>query len=172
MSQLIPVSSEGAPVRQRPFTKECQVRFLQCLSEWGNVRAACKAAGVTRTTAYRLRRSNMRFEELWEGAQLLARKQVEEVLADRAIEGVEEQVFYHGEEVAMRRRYDARLLLAHLGRLDKLAQKTSARDAAMLFDQRLDLLEHGDACDEGHYEGHDMGDDEYERAEYEDETSA
>ncbi len=42
------------------------------------------------------------------------------MLAERALEGVEEQVFYHGEVIATRRRFDTRLLLAHLARLDAL----------------------------------------------------
>lgn len=42
------------------------------------------------------------------------------MLADRALNGVKENVFYHLEEVARRRRYDSRLLLAHLARLDRL----------------------------------------------------
>ncbi|BDI61442.1 hypothetical protein [Qipengyuania nanhaisediminis] len=51
-----------------------------------------------------------------------ARAHVEAVLTDRAIHGVEEAVFYHGEEVARRRRYDSRLLLALLARLDRIAE--------------------------------------------------
>ena len=51
-----------------------------------------------------------------------SRAHAEEVLADRALNGVEETVFYHGEEVATRTRYDARLLLAHLARLDAKAE--------------------------------------------------
>ena len=54
----------------------------------------------------------------------------------------------------MRKRYDGRLLLAHLGRLDKLAHKRSAQEAAMFFDMRLERLSSGemmaqDAADGG-----------------------
>ena len=54
---------------------------------------------------------------------MLARDHAEQVLADRALNGVEEKVFYHGEEVATRTRYDSRLLLAHLARLDAKAKE-------------------------------------------------
>ena len=54
--------------------------------------------------------------------------------------GVVEQVFYHGEEVATRVRYDSRLLLAHLGRLDRLCQDKRIREAALFFDHGLEEL--------------------------------
>ena len=136
------------PLDHRDFTPERQALFLTQLADWGNVRAASKAAGVSHTAAYRMRRANMEFAELWDGALLIARAQAEEVLADRALNGVEEQVFYHGEEVARRKRFDGRLLLAHLGRLDKLAHKTSARDAAIGFDRRVECLARGEDEDE------------------------
>ena len=84
------------------------------------MRWRCAAAGISRSTAYRMRRACGRFEQLWDAALLVARTQVEAVLADRALNGVEETIFYHGEAVATRRRYDARLLLAHLARLDRM----------------------------------------------------
>lgn len=147
MTQL-PARIEPAPHTQ--FTPERQATFLKALADWGNVRAACKAAQVARITAYRQRRASLEFAELWDGALVLARGQVEELLADRALNGVEEKVFYHGEEVATRKRYDSRLLLAHLGRLDKLSWRRSARDAAITFDSRVDQLERGE--DEEEYE--------------------
>lgn len=59
-----------------------------------------------------------RFAAGWDGALVLARQVAEDVLAQRALEGVEEPVFYRGEQVGSRWRFDARLLLAHLARLD------------------------------------------------------
>ncbi len=64
--------------------------------------------------------------------------------------GVEEKVFYHGEEVATRTRFDSRLLLAHLARLDKRAEAMEACDTcdtALLgehdFDAAVEALEQG-----------------------------
>ena len=109
-----------------------------------SIRAAARAGGVCRATAYRLRRACPRFRELWDAALLIARPQVEEVLADRALNGVQETVYYHGEEVATRTRYDARLLLAHLGRLDKLQQKRTVREATYGFDFAIEALREDD----------------------------
>ena len=75
---------------------------------------------------------------------LVAREQAEEVLATRAIDGVEEEVWYHGEVVATRRRYDSRLLLAHLARLDRLTQNADTAALADDFDMVLERLERGE----------------------------
>jgi hypothetical protein len=125
----------------RAFPRTAQAEFLRELAQWGNVRAAAQVANVTRRAAYRMRRECMLFAELWDAALLCAKPQVEEVLADRALNGTQETVFYHGEEVATRTRYDARLLLAHLGRLDKLTSTRRVADAAICFDLQLEELQ-------------------------------
>lgn len=125
------------------FDTRRQAVFCESLSAHGNVRLACKAAGVSPQTAYRMRRSAPDFRHLWDAALVLARAAVEEVLADRAINGVEELVFYHGEEVARRRRYDSRLLLAHLARLDRKAESADCSVLTEQFDAALAALEAG-----------------------------
>jgi len=59
------------------------------------------------------------------------------VLADRAIDGVEEEVWHRGELVGTRRKYDTRLLLAHLARLDKAVEDEAAQADATRFDELL-----------------------------------
>jgi len=59
------------------------------------------------------------------------------VLADRALNGTQEVVFYHGEEVATRTRFDSRLLLAHLGRLDALGQDRRLVEATYGYERQL-----------------------------------
>lgn len=139
MSDTLPAQSEplSAEANQSVFPRERQAEFLAVLAEWGNVRAAARRVGVSRATVYRMRRLCPTFQNLWDAALLHARPQVEEVLADRALNGVEETVFYHGEEVAVRRRYDARLLLAHLARLDRLGRQRAVVDTAYGFEHSL-----------------------------------
>ncbi|MEL7738657.1 helix-turn-helix domain-containing protein [Citromicrobium bathyomarinum] len=137
---LAPQDDAALPAIPEQFSREAQADFLDALAQGGNVRAACAAAGISRSTAYRMRRACGRFEQLWDAALLVARTQVEAVLADRALNGVEETIFYHGEAVATRRRYDARLLLAHLARLDRLTQNTATYHAAIGFDDALGEL--------------------------------
>ena len=142
MPNLTPKPSGTNPLvtNTRAFPRALQAEFLRTLADWGNVRAACKAVGVARTTAYRMRRECLIFRELWDAALLHARPMVEEVLADRALNGTQETVFYHGEEVATRTRYDARLLLAHLGRLDRLERDRHVVEASCGFDLQVEEL--------------------------------
>jgi hypothetical protein len=120
--------------------RETLAAFVQTLAQWGNVRAAAQQVGVSRAHLYRVRRASPEFRQLWDAALVLARPQVEEVLADRALNGVQETVFYHGEEVATRTRYDGRLLLAHLARLDRIESTNQIYKVAAEFEERVALL--------------------------------
>ena len=137
MPKLTPADPTPIPPS---FSRDDQAVFLDTLAQWGNVTAAARVARVSRSTAYRMRRSCPRFKKMWDAALLLARPQVEAVLADRALNGTEESVYYHGEEVATRVRYDARLLLAHLARLDRLEDTRTIRQTAEGFDWELAKL--------------------------------
>jgi hypothetical protein len=119
---------------------EAQAKFVEVLAQWGNVRAAAAQAGVSRAHLYRMRRASPEFRRMWDAALVLARPQVEEVLADRAMNGIAETVYYHGEEVATRIRFDTRLLLAHLGRLDRVEGAQGVRNAVLDFDERVEAL--------------------------------
>ena len=125
-------------IRHDGWTHERRVVFLDHLAGEGNVRAACARAGMSAEAAYRLRRRDELFARAWAAALVLAREASAEVLATRAIQGVEEEIYYRGELVGSRRRYDTRLLLAHMARLDRLAEDDgmAARDSAR-FDQLL-----------------------------------
>jgi hypothetical protein len=125
------------------FTPRAQGEFLKSLQFNGNVRLACRAARVSAQTAYRARRRSPGFARAWDAGLLAARDHAEQVLADRALNGVEEAVFYHGEEVARRRRYDSRLLLAHLARLDKLAERAELHAALGLLEGQIEALAEG-----------------------------
>ncbi|GAA4643486.1 hypothetical protein GCM10023115_14460 [Pontixanthobacter gangjinensis] len=130
--------------RRTVFTPQFKSRFLESLSEFGNVRLACKRGCVSRQTAYRERRRQPGFARMWDAALLAARTHAEGELADRALRGVEEPVFYHGEEVGRRRRYSDRLLLAHLGRLDRIAEREDMAGALAMLDDTIDALARGE----------------------------
>ena len=145
MSDLSPPSAPSTqivdPAGLAPdLSREVQAAFVQTLAQWGNVRAAAQQAGVSRAHLYRMRRASTEFRQLWDAALVLARPQVEEVLADRALNGVQETVFYHGEEVATRTRYDGRLLLAHLARLDRIESTNQIYMVAAEFEKRVARL--------------------------------
>lgn len=130
--------AEEAPyARHDGWSRERKVRFLDHLSVKGNVRNACAIVGMSREAAYRLRRRDPLFARGWSAALALARANGTEVLACRAIDGIEEDIWYRGELVGKRVRHDARLLLAHLGRLDRLVdEKQTGKDMGR-FDELL-----------------------------------
>ncbi len=147
MTALIPHDTFTDTTTQANYTiltPERQADFLASLQLYGNVRLACRAASISPQTAYRARRRLAGFARGWDAALLAARAHAEEVLADRAINGVEEAVFYHGEEVARRRRFDSRLLLAHLARLDRLEEREDVAATLPLLDDQIDALRRGE----------------------------
>ena len=122
------------------FTPAKKVRFIEVLAETGNVRHACARAGISRHTAYKARRREAVLSQAWEAALALAAEHVDAVVAERALDGVEEPVFWKGELVGTRRRYDNRLLLAHLARLEARAAQRPVALAAGRFDELLAQL--------------------------------
>ena len=128
---LSPFISSDPATRGDGWSPERKTRFLERLAANGNVRAACAAVGMSRESAYTLRRRDPLFARGWGAALVRARESGAEVLADRAIDGIEEEVWYRGELRGTRRRYDGRLLLAHLARLDRLVEQApgAVRDA-------------------------------------------
>ncbi len=152
MSQLLPISldhpSEPCSPRQpsNRAMNQRRARFLEALSLTGNVRAACRSIAIAPMTAYRWRRACRHFAHGWDVVMVVARTHAEEVLADRALNGVEETIYYHGEEIGSRRRYDSRLLLAHIARLDAKAQDHALAQAAQDFDAMLDHYGRSGEC--------------------------
>lgn len=132
----------NAPTTPTPrhdgWTPARKVQFLDDLAAHGTVQAACARVGMSREAAYRLRRRDPIVARAWAAALVWAREASAEVLGTRALDGTLEDVWYRGEVVGTRRRYDNRLLLAHVARLDKLAEG-GERDASR-FDELLALV--------------------------------
>jgi hypothetical protein len=119
-----PAEYRWVPVRRVPrydgWTEEKQRRFIETLADTGLVRVAAKAVGMSRESAYRLRRSPQgdAFARAWDAARHHAGGLIEDIAFERAIEGVEHEVYDHcGEVVGARLVHDNRLLeylLSHL----------------------------------------------------------
>lgn len=131
------MSDIAEPIAELPargWTPERKMLFLDRLAASGNARAACRRVGLSAESAYRQRRKDALFARAWAAAVVLGRDASQQVLADRAVDGIEEDVWHRGEVVGTRRRYDTRLLLAHLARLDALVTEEAADDAAHFED--------------------------------------
>ncbi len=135
--------------RAHKFDITARIRFLDCLATTGNVRSAAARVGVSRETAYRARRRDGKFSDLWDAALIHARHAAEAELATRALDGVPVPVYARGEHVATWHRQDTRLLLAHLGRLDaRVADDKAAAARARDFDRRLAAMAGHEAPDD------------------------
>jgi hypothetical protein len=134
-----PIEAALPPHPTSKWTAAVQARFLEHLSRKGNVRAACLLVGASAETAYRLRRRDPAFARGWDAAIALARRAAEHVLADRAIDGVVVDIYHRGEWIASQRKYDSRLLLAHLARLDQQVKAAAEADAER-FDEILGAI--------------------------------
>lgn len=141
----LPGDETRAP--QTQFTLDLRIAFLEALAVSGSVRSAARRVKVSHQSVYRARRSSAPFGRAWDAAMVIARGQAEALLADYAMSGVEEEVWYHGEIVGTRRRVSDRLLLAHLGRLDRM--RTDARIGALAedFDGLLHRMRAGEPID-------------------------
>ena len=77
-------------------TKGQRERFLMVLSDSANISRAARAAGITRTKAYRWRKAVASFRDAWEDALNEALDNYEEALRIRALNGVERPHFHGG----------------------------------------------------------------------------
>lgn len=127
------------PVRRRPrydgWTDEKQRRFIEVLADTGIVSAAAKAVGMSRESANRLRRSphGAGFARAWDAARHHAGSALEDIAFERAIEGVEQNVFdEYGNVVCTKRVYNDRLLTFLLSALkpERYGRAASERRAA------------------------------------------
>jgi hypothetical protein len=113
-----PADYRWVPVRRRPrrdgWTEEKQRRFIEVLADTGLVSVAAKAVGMSREGANRLRRSphGAAFARAWDAARQHAGGPLEDLAFERAIEGVEHNVYdENGEVVCTKRVFNDRLLI-------------------------------------------------------------
>jgi hypothetical protein len=116
-------AADRAP-RSDAFTPDRQRRFLDALAVTGVVADACRVVGISREAAYSLRKSaaGAAFSLGWDAALLIARRSIADDVMSRSRHGVIDRVYRNGELVAERHRYDNRLTMSVLTRLDRIAE--------------------------------------------------
>ena len=131
-----PAEYRWVPVRRRPrhdgWTEEKQRRFIEVLADTGLVGLAAREVGMTRASAYRLRRAPYAaaFARAWEVARERAGALIEDIAFERAIEGVEQEVYDgYGELKGSRTVYNDRLLTFLLRHLKPERYSREARAA-------------------------------------------
>jgi len=102
-------------VRHDGFDPERKLLFLTALRQGASVLDACALVGISNRTAYNHRRRDHAFAEAWRLARGARKLPLELVAWQRAVEGVEEQVYRYGKPTHVRTHYSdslLRLLLA------------------------------------------------------------
>jgi hypothetical protein len=126
-----------------------QATFLRAIAEGATVGQACRLVGLTQQSAYAFRLSTRgaHFKLGWEAAALHARNILADALMERALHGNIETITRPDGSEIERHRFDNRLGMAMLNRLDRLADKAAketthaaARLIAQELDAYLDLL--------------------------------
>jgi hypothetical protein len=119
-----------AKLRHDGWTPERKRDFLSRLAEGWTVVDACFSVGMSAQGAYNLRNRDRLFATGWDAACLMARQPVADEVYSRSMHGVVEKVVRDGAVVAERHRYDNRLTMAVLTRLDRRADAPPAPDRA------------------------------------------
>ena len=145
------------PRRQRHdgWTPERQAIFLEALAACGVVADACRQVSLSTQSAYayRNRRAGRAFATAWDAVLVhRARGRLSDELLSRAMNGVSEPVYHRGEIAGERIRFDNRLSMAVLTRLDRLAEQAGDRDDLLRavsedLDDFLDVIEQGGDAD-------------------------
>jgi hypothetical protein len=129
-----------------PFARRL---FLQVLADTGRVTLACEYAGLSRQSAHALRTRDPLFAAGWDAAALIARNPLADDILEKSFNGVTDTVTRNGEVIATRHRYDSRLSMAVLHRLDKRCDRAEELGSkhftvARRWGEWLDLIGRGD----------------------------
>ena len=100
-------------LRHDGWTPDRQHDFVAALAASGCVAEACRAVGMTPTSAYRLpaRPDAGAFRQAWDIALDFAIRRLSDAAVSRALNGVSRPVFYQGEQIGERRHYDEKLTM-------------------------------------------------------------
>ena len=139
----------GRALPDRSWTPANQRRFLELVAEGNTARYAAYCIGLSAQSAYAFRRTarGQAFDLGWRAASLLARDGIADELLERAIRGQTETVTRDNGSEITRLRYDNRLAMSLLSRLDRQVETASDADTAAArlvagaFDAYLDLVE-------------------------------
>ena len=110
-------ASAEAPSQSGPrWSARKKVEFLRALAATHSVKAAAKAVGMSRQSAYRLRSrlKGQAFDLAWDEAFSHSYHNLPYIALDRAMNGIEVPHYYKGELIGTSRRYDERLTVALL----------------------------------------------------------
>lgn len=133
--------------KHAPHVAAWWVPFCTALAESGNVSHACKTVLIARSTAYEAREAHADFAAAWDEALEFAADALEFEIRRRAMQGVDEPIFYKGQEVGTIRRYSDGLLmfLAKATRPEKFRERLQVKNDVNLTASDALVAAFGDA---------------------------
>jgi hypothetical protein len=137
--------TESRRLRRNGWTPERKRRFLEELSESGIFLEACRAVGISSRAAYNLCDRDTLFAAGCDAAAAMTRRRLADDVYTRSVNGCVERIYKDGVIVAERHRYDNRLSMAVLHRLDARLDRARERgdrhlNAMRNWDDYLDAL--------------------------------
>ena len=124
--------TETRRLRHDGWTPEKKRDFLVRYAECGVMVEACEAVGMSARSAYNLRDRDPLFAAGMEAAQVMARPKLADEAYSRSLNGVVERIYKDGVIVAERHRYDNKLTMSVLNRLDQRIDRAEAQSAPHL----------------------------------------
>jgi len=124
--------------RKGDWTSAREDKFIEALTDSCNITHAAAEAGVSVSAAYRRRASDASFRAAWKRAVSVGYSQLEMMLLERALHGVEKPVSARAGESGLMRQYDDRTALALL---------RHHREAAEAAEQEVDANELAEATE-------------------------
>lgn len=146
-------SARNEARRDYRWTGACQRAFLEVLACTGSVTRATREVEKSPRAAYalRFRREGAAFRLGWDAAILVAKATLNDMLMDRAVNGYEEVTVKRDDGTTLRGKFDNKLSMGLLNRLDKISEAQAVKNsqAAQVqmvvqdFEAFLDLIENG-----------------------------
>jgi len=129
-----------------PFLRKL---FLQVVADTGRVALACAYTGMSRQSAYALAARDRVFAAGWDAAAHFARMPLADDIYEKGMEGITETVTRSDGVTVTRHRYDSRLSIAVLNRLDRRCDRAEERGSRHLaavrnWGEYLSLVGNGD----------------------------
>jgi hypothetical protein len=100
-------------VRHDGWTPDTQAEFIGALAQCACVDEACRRVGKSPSSAYALRQraGAHSFRAAWEAALDYGVSRLTDAAFSRSVHGVENPVFFQGEQIGVRRHFDERLTM-------------------------------------------------------------
>jgi hypothetical protein len=136
-------------VRRDGWTPFLRKLFLQTIADTGLVSTACAYTHMSRSAAYALAQRDRVFAAGWDAADQFARRPIADHAKEQMLEGITETITRPDGATVTRHRFDSRLTIAVLNRLDKRCDRAEERGSVHLaamrnWDEYLSLIGKGD----------------------------